>query len=126
MPPAGVQRNAARPIAELPNPTTVEPSAETSQRRAARRRARVVVRAVYFPADASTGFLAGGSSGLGLIHKTTDGGSNWVVKTPGGPLDQLRGICFPTDATTGYMVGSSATILKTTDGSLRPSSATYF
>jgi photosystem II stability/assembly factor-like uncharacterized protein len=69
------------------------------------------LRAVQFPATATTGYAVGTN---GTILKTTDGGSNWTTQTS-GTGNNLRSVWF-VDANTGYAVGNSGTILKTTDG----------
>jgi photosystem II stability/assembly factor-like uncharacterized protein len=84
---------------------------------------------VYFT-DANTGYIAGYSNpigvgvanvGLGIIAKTTNGGTTWSLDTIGNNLS-LNSFCFA-DANTGYIVGAKyngtstgGIIIKTVDG----------
>ena len=69
-----------------------------------------VLRCVKFN-DANTGTVVGD---LGVIVRTTNGGSNWEFK-PSGTANNLTGVFF-TDANTGTVVGSGGAILRTTSG----------
>lgn len=70
------------------------------------------LRGIHFPADATTGYAAGGN---GTILKTTDGGPNWSGLAS-GTTATLHAIHFPSDTATGYAAGSNGTILQTADG----------
>ncbi|MFC1562801.1 YCF48-related protein [candidate division KSB1 bacterium] len=63
-----------------------------------------------FGIDSLTALCVGSSQ----IQKTTDGGTNWVLKTnPSGEINY--GIYF-IDSNTGWIGGDNGTIMKTTDG----------
>ena len=64
-------------------------------------------RSVFFT-DSITGYTVGDN---GIIHKTTNGGSNWTSLTS-GVSNNLQSVVF-TNATTGYIVGENGMILKT-------------
>jgi photosystem II stability/assembly factor-like uncharacterized protein len=74
---------------------------------------------IFFP-NKLTGFAATQSAGVGgcsatlSIHRTIDGGENWVRMTTGSTA-QMNRLHF-IDAFTGWAVGASSTVLKTIDG----------
>ncbi len=74
---------------------------------------------LFFP-DKLTGFAATQAAGIGncsatlSIHRTIDGGENWVRMSTGS-TSQMNRLHF-IDAFTGWAVGASSTVLKTTDG----------
>ncbi len=69
------------------------------------------LRAVLFPADATTGYAVGDT---GTILKTVDGGTSWVGQT--SPTKDLHAVDFPGSNLAGYSVGKDGIILKTLDG----------
>jgi photosystem II stability/assembly factor-like uncharacterized protein len=62
--------------------------------------------------DTNNGTVVGDYDGLGVILRTTDGGTNWVTKYTG---ESCRAVSF-TDANIGTAVGYDGIILKTKDG----------
>jgi len=65
----------------------------------------------FFPAGARRGWLVGAS---GLIVRTDDGGSSWVIQRSG--TDEELVDVFFVDATYGWVVGANGTVLRTVDG----------
>jgi hypothetical protein len=72
--------------------------------------------------DSQTGFVAGGrmfEPYFGVIYKTTNGGSTWVLINSEATDIDFRGIDFPSPslgfAVGGYSYGSSGVIYKSTD-----------
>jgi len=55
-------------------------------------------------------------SGVGIVIKTTDGGTTWTQLTPDG-IPGLEGMSF-VDMQTGYAAGWDGYVIKTTDGGL--------
>lgn len=70
--------------------------------------------------DRLTGFACGSSvgtgscSGTGSIHRTIDGGKNWVRMNTGSTY--AMNTLFFLNSFTGWALGASSTVIKTTDG----------
>lgn len=60
--------------------------------------------------DANNGWLVGSK-----IWKTTDGGKNWAVVTPGITVGNMRGVYFK-NAQNGFVSGTLGYMIETTDG----------
>jgi len=76
---------------------------------------------IAFP-DQFTGYACGPAGGIGncslnsSIHKTMDGGKNWVRLNTG--VNNAMNKLYFLDAYTGWALGASSTLLKTTDGGM--------
>jgi photosystem II stability/assembly factor-like uncharacterized protein len=76
---------------------------------------------IAFP-DQLTGYACGPSGGIGnctlnsSVHKTMDGGKNWVRHNT-GVNNAMNKLLF-LDAYTGWALGASSTVIKTTDGGM--------
>jgi len=76
---------------------------------------------IAFP-DQLTGYACGPAGGIGnctlnsSVHKTMDGGKNWV-RLNTGVNNAMNKLLF-LDAYTGWALGASSTVIKTTDGGM--------
>jgi photosystem II stability/assembly factor-like uncharacterized protein len=76
---------------------------------------------IAFP-NQLTGYACGPSGGIGnctlnsSVHKTMDGGKNWVRLNTG--VNNAMNKLYFLDAYTGWALGASSTVLKTTDGGM--------
>lgn len=72
---------------------------------------------VDFPQNSSVGYMSGGhwqgSTWIGCLYKTTDGGSTWYTVLKDRPY--IVSMCFPENDQVGYVFGDSVAH-KTTDG----------
>ncbi len=71
------------------------------------------------PGQSTVGFAVGSSStsgGIGIILKTTDGGSTWI-KISADTIPGLKTVCF-TSVDVGYAGGYQNCLMKTTDSGL--------
>jgi len=75
---------------------------------------------VHFPEGTQVGYAVGagmdslGGGDVGLVIKTTDRGTNWVLQVAESTRS-LRSVYFK-DNNTGYAVGDAGTAIRTTDG----------
>ncbi|MBM3315569.1 hypothetical protein FJY71_07000, partial [candidate division WOR-3 bacterium] len=69
------------------------------------------------------GYIAGGSSGVRLLKKTTDGGASWTAQSTGQD-EALHCVLFPNGPDTGYCGGDDY-IFRTTNGGQNWSTSFY-
>jgi len=73
-----------------------------------------VMRSIYFTSPMN-GYAVGGTSSIGYINKTIDGGNSWTYVSYPTPSSFFYSVQFITEST-GWICGYASDILKTTNG----------